>query len=474
MGQSAAICCSNRDKYDQSSNGVPRQFDCSEVQMQLDSPKCLTFGPLWQRDVLLPRRLAVASEHEVHVYRLPEVELPEVGEAGLSSGVCPRDVFMEHRFSPGDGLEVTGILFADELSSRNLVVATACRSGGSQSSRPPRIRIYNCDAVAKAPSTDSYQTIHDGTDMGSFRVPVNVWSPDDYVHSLEDHGSPVKHMAVNQSYLISVDSSGVCCVWHKSKGFVNKQISRIHQSSIVDLAVDRFFVYSIGSQDKSISIWSVPSLMQVAVVSVEIPKDILYGLKYDTNVPVAACPIAEEEVPNVALPSSAGSAVSSKSKAVCGISSLTALRRPLSRWAGSQGSKHGNQAPKGMLYVAGVLAETCEVAGSGAGVLMEWSLSNGEDGVAHCQSAQIAHDVPIVSIGYGPYDNGPVITADARGVFRVWDTVPRLICSQHVEFFSGPNSELQVSIAVEPRRGFYSCMGDRRLFVWRRTQTTRF
>lgn len=475
MGQSAAICCSNRDKYDQSSNGLPRQFDCSEVQLQLDNPRCLAFGPLWQRDVLLPRRLAVAAEREVHVYRLPEVELNEVGH-GMSSVVTPRDVFMEHRFSPEDGMEVTCMLFADELSSRNLVIATAASAGGSQSSRPPRIRIYNCDAVPKAPSSDSYQTIHDGTTAGSFRVPVNVWLPDDCLHSLEDHSSPVTHMAVSQSYLISVDSSGACCVWHKSKGFVNKQSSRIHQSGIVDLAVDRFFVYSIGSQDKSISIWSLPALMQVAVVSVEIPKDILYGLRYDANVPVAACPIAEDEVPDVVPPSS----VSSLSKAqprssnAFAFSRLTALKRPLSRWAGSQGSsRNPKQVPKGMLYIAGVLAETCEVAGSGAGILMEWSLSSTDDGIAHCQSAQVAHDSPIVAIGYGPYDNGPIITADERGVFRVWDTVPRLICAQHIEFFRGPNAHPSVSMAMEPRRGFYSSMGDKRLFVWRRTQAHR-
>jgi hypothetical protein len=410
---------------------------------------------------------------------LPEIEVGEVGH-GAASVVSPRDVFMEHRYAPEEGMEITCMLFPDEASSRNLVIATAPRQGGSQSSRPPRIRIYNCESARKAPAnTPHYNTIHDGGN--AFRVPVNTWSPEDCLHTLEEHGSPVTHMAVSSSYLVSADSSGVCCVWHKSKGFAHKQTSRIHQSSIVDLAVDaRHFVYSIGSQDKSISIWSVPALMQVAVVSVDIPKDLLFGSRYEAAaVPVAAYPIAQDEVPDVVMPSSAASLDSSgsqpKAKAnMCSLARLTALRRPLSRWAGSQSSnRNPKQAPKGMLYVAGVLADNCEVAGNGAGILMEWSLSGAEDGAAYCQSALVAHDAPIVAIGYGPYDNGPIITADARGVFRVWDTVPRLLQSQHIEFFSGPNVHLQVSMAMEPRRGFYSCMGDRRLFVWRRSQGQR-
>ncbi|CAK0828762.1 unnamed protein product, partial [Prorocentrum cordatum] len=145
------------------------------------------------------------------------------------------------------------------------------------------------------------------------------------------------------------------------------------------------------------------------------------------------------------------------------LAELTAVRRPVSRWSGSQGSARSAALPKGMLFVAGSLADGQEVAGAGAGVLMEWSLGP----KPACQGAQVAHDAPIVALAYGPYDNGPLLTADARGLFRVWDYTPRLWCSQQVDTGGCPDPR-SLAVAMDPlNRTAYSIAGDGRLFVWR-------
>ncbi|CAE7678379.1 unnamed protein product, partial [Symbiodinium pilosum] len=84
--------------------------------------------------------------------------------------------------------------------------------------------------------------------------------------------------------------------------------------------------------------------------------------------------------------------------------------------------------PRGALFVAGVIAKG-QCSADSAGILMEWSLSP----TPVCQSAIIAHDLPIATMAYGPCDNGPLITADMRGLCRIWDCTPRLRCSQQIE-----------------------------------------
>jgi len=95
---------------------------------------------------------------------------------------------------------------------------------------------------------------------------------------------------------------------------------------------------------------------------------------------------------------------------------------------------------------------------------MEWSLGGPKPA---CQGMQVAHDSPIISLAYGPYDNGPLITADARGLFRVWDYTPRLWCSQQVDSGGSLDSH-KLAVAMDPlNRTVYCTVGDRRLFVWR-------
>merc|ERR1711862_439800 len=105
-----------------------------------------------------------------------------------------------------------------------------------------------------------------------------------------------------------------------------------------------------------------------------------------------------------------------------------------------------------------------QTAGAGAGVLMEWGF--GEKPV--CFSAQVAHSTPIVSMVYGPYDNGPLVTADARGVFRVWEILldRGLRFSQQIELLCVPKGE--IAVCVEQPRGLYVAASGKRLFVWQR------
>lgn len=443
MGQpvSHSICCSLREKqYEQNLWPVavgPPQFHHSEVEVQIEQPRFMAYGPLWHKEAAVSRRLAVASKREVHVYRLPTDEESHSPGGGASSWLS-----LEHTLTLPENQEVTCIHYSDDTNSRNLVVAYGPIAGLSGAHRA---RVWSCEEKSEV-----------GADK---QEAVNVWHMDRYAHSLDDHNDAIVKLASSQAFFVTADSAGSCGVWQKNKGFVRRSFAKLHNGSIADLAADRFFVYSAGQQDLHICVWAVPDLAQVISVQADLPKDLFPGLSRSASLASDGKKKGADMVQ--ALP-----ALASSPRPACRLSGLTALRRPLSRWAGSQGSSRSAKAPKGTLFVAGVFAENCEVAGEGAGVLMELSL--GEKPV--CQTAQIAHDSPIVSLAYGPYDNGPLITADTRGVFRVWDCVPRLMCSQHVEFQGVPGGFPAAVIAVEPHCGLYSSLGDKRLVVWRRSR----
>jgi len=112
----------------------------------------------------------------------------------------------------------------------------------------------------------------------------------------------------------------------------------------------------------------------------------------------------------------------------------------------------------GALYVIGVIEDL------GTSVLMEWHLGSRP----YCHLAVIAHDLPISMLAYGPYDNGPLLTADACGICRIWDCVPQLQCAQ--VYHADVDASVHLAVAVEPRRSFYLMMGDKFLYVWRRLQ----
>jgi len=120
--------------------------------------------------------------------------------------------------------------------------------------------------------------------------------------------------------------------------------------------------------------------------------------------------------------------------------------------------------PRGVIFVAGVLSSTCEV-NPGGGVLMEWSL--GEKPA--CRNVQVAHTTPIVSMVYGPYDNGPVITADGLGVFKVWEMIldSKLRLSQQIELLSLHQGK--IAMCVEQPRSLYVALSGKRLVLWQRS-----
>lgn len=235
------------------------------------------------------------------------------------------------------------------------------------------------------------------------------WAKSDYVASLEEHKAPVDIITISPTYLFTADRNGECGTWQKAS-FQKKAMARLH-TRIADLAVDRLFVYSVGV-DCQISVWSVPELTPVFTMGVDIPAGLgADGLGAD------------------------------------GLTRLTHLRLPLSRWAGSQGRT--GKAPKGSIFIAGMVGES--------GVLMHWMLDE-----RVCKSAQVAHTSPIIALAYGPYDNGPLTTMDEHGTCRVWTWAAGLVCTQTVDIPLGC-----VAVAVEPQGGLYSLFSDR-IIVWLR------
>lgn len=460
------VCCSMREKYDTYNNGFsptgPPQFLTGEVHIGVESPRFLAFAPLWQRDNSPPRRLALAGRHEVHVYLVSETEIHEdPTTTSNAGGETSLQLRLEHSMELDADMEVTAMIFSDDSSSKTLVIAASPISDAAR--RTHQVRFFSCDSQAS----------QNGTNLDDGELPVNVWTWDDsHASALEEHGAPVTHLVTSQTMLVTADRSGTCGTWQKNKGFSKRHTSRkLHKGSIADLSVDRFFVYTCGREDKMISVWSVPDLQPIMETFAEIPRDLFFNKSSGSVVPAQR---VADGSPDISAPRAVGASQAKAKSDAYQLSELTALRRPLSRWAGSQGSTRSAKAPKGTLFVAAVLADDCEAAGVGAGVLMEWAMAATGDARAICQSAQVAHDSPIISIAYGPYDNGPVITADMRGVFRVWDCVPRLTLSQHLEFFSAPQATPHLTMVVEPQRGLYTCTGDRRLFVWRRSNSQEF
>lgn len=462
MGQS--ICCSVREKNDRL-RGLPSigspQFWCIEVEVRIEVPKHISFAPLWHNEGSPIKRLALAGGREVHVYR--------VHEEFVASDVP--QLLLERTLQLPVGQVVHGVIFSEDSSSRNLVVAYGGDKSTSGSSSAPTnteskhiLRVFSCEAPCVK--------LDRGLAESSLPAPWTL--DDDFSVTLEEHLAPITKLAVSPTYMLSADADGECKVWQKNRAFHKRAAAKLHHGGVADLVVDRLFAYTVGTEECKICVWSVPELTPV----LSIPAD---------NLSVYLADIGDiGGIPNPSLPLVATNPYK--------LSKLTALRRPTSRWAGSQGSSRAAKTPKGCLYVAGVLAEDSEVAKAGTGIVMEWSL--GPEPI--CHSAQVAHDAAISSLAYGPYDNGPLVTAGSDTVFRVWDSVPRLHCSQSVEIgplgatpstalaesslsFPGPPTlgtptiatptmaeKVDVAVAVEPQHGLYSVVGDRRLFIWRR------
>eukprot|EP00927_Polykrikos_kofoidii_P032605 TRINITY_DN27720_c0_g1_i2.p1 TRINITY_DN27720_c0_g1~~TRINITY_DN27720_c0_g1_i2.p1 ORF type:complete len:585 (-),score=94.41 TRINITY_DN27720_c0_g1_i2:151-1905(-) len=435
MGQPASrgMCCSVREKEGRLLAAEPSgtaQFTYIEMELGLEKPRLLAFSPLWQHGSSgpAPRRLALAGERTVYVYR-DDVDGRTDSEPGL---------VLEYSLQFSARRVVTGLLFRDEDTSRHLVVAISPTPGLGvlldESASQHCVRIWGLSERHDSQQTD----------------PIALNPDEGFVASLDQHGASVTRIAVSSTFLFTADTLGECRVWQKNRGYANKAAAQLHQGGGIDLTVDRLFVYSAGLQDNTIRVWSVPDLKPVLSIAAELPQELSASILnsragFEGAKEQAAAPVR------------------------CPLTALTALRRPVSRWSGSQGSMRSQHMPKGVLYVAGVISTGPPgTAGRGAGVLMEWSLGQ----VATCRSAQIAHDLPVVALAYGPYDNGPLTTADAHGVFRIWDVTPKLRCSQRVDVGLLGGDPTGLAIVVDPlRRGLFTITGGRRLLLWKEART---
>ncbi|CAE7273224.1 unnamed protein product, partial [Symbiodinium necroappetens] len=192
---------------------------------------------------------------------------------------------------------------------------------------------------------------------------------------------------------------------------------------VLDFGVDKNFIYSLG-EDLNIRIWSLSDLKQVVLI----PADHIQASAL-TGQEGQAIPLMLPSLKETPRESPRG-ASQSHDPTCLQLSALTALKRPLSRWAGAQASARSNAqtVPRGALFVAGVMAQGQSAAAENAGILMDCRDMSGAS-IHH----QYASDLPIVTMAYGPCDNGPLITADMRGLCRIWDCTPRLRCSQQIE-----------------------------------------
>ncbi|CAE8718816.1 unnamed protein product, partial [Polarella glacialis] len=265
------ICCSVRDK---DGKGRPLgigsaefpQFDLSEVEIPLQKPLFIAFSPLWHTGAASVRRLAMASTREVHVYLMSD---------SLSSSSKPGDsappMLLEHSLVLEAGLEVTALIFRDEDSSRGLVVAFSGQQGNKTWHR---VRVWSCDSLSSAASGLPVGTQQE---LEPELLRTAEWSTEGYMVSLDDHVEKVTCLAVTSTFLLSADKSGECRVWQKNRSFNLRAAARLHLGAITDLAVDRFFAYSIGQhvyageleKDLTVRIWAVPDLKAVLSISAE-------------------------------------------------------------------------------------------------------------------------------------------------------------------------------------------------------------
>lgn len=428
------LCCSLREKSDGGAAVPPRpagarspfvnnegrspQFSISEVQVAVDRPKMMAYGPLWQhRDGFIVRRLVVASNDDVHVYRIPD------DENSMNESNVPQ-LILEHTLTMSSGNAVHAILFTDESSSRRLAISEGPVENGKYN-----VNIWNCDMPSVW--TQSLAT-------GNVLEPIK-WDEDEAaVYLLEGHTAPVLCIGSNIHYLVTADTNGQCCVWQKQH-YTRKDSAKLHQDGVLDLSVDKNFAYTIASNDCCVCIWSLPNLSLLSSIPIEIPDSYVTGVPdYDS--------------------------LQMKCQK-CQLQRLTRIKRPVSRWSSLRAcgkEAATNKTPLGVLYVAAVAAEGVVPGHPNAGLILEWSL--GREPV--CRSATIAHDSPILGLEYGPYDNGPLLTCDGAGVFHVWDCVPALHCSQEVAL-APSGAESKIAIAVDPRVGLYTAVGNSKISVWK-------
>lgn len=408
------MCCAVRDKDGGEGAGLGKapQFTCVDAEVTLVDEACfVTFSPLYTQEAAKPRHLAVASREEMCIFHRPS---PATDLSSCLAGLC-----CTHRLRLDANLQINAILFVDDDNSRQVAVATG--PTGCDPAAPNRgpgvhsTKVFVCDSSGTRPRP-TREAPWSGVDW-SFK--------NDAVAMLEGHTATIVKLVSNRQFVLSADLAGQVAIWAKprlpGKVFERKAMALCHDGGVADACIDRSFAYTVGRQENRVCIWQLPELMpQVLSLPIDLHEELLNSLQPRLQ------PLPSTG-PRLEMPTSkdcdATGAAGIRANALTPrspIARVNLLRRPLSRWAGAPNVSKGAQPvqlPRGCLFVAAIVGAGCEVAGPGAGLLMEWTL--GEHPNLH--SLQVAHDSPIVSMTYGPYDNGPIITADTRGTFRVWE-----------------------------------------------------
>lgn len=462
LGRSTS-CCALRDKHGASEGALGSARSPQFVSQEMDhglmeQASLLSFAPLYQREAMQPRRLALASPKEVIVFRLSDHD-PELEKASPP--------VLTHRLRVDTSQwQVDSILFCEDDDSKHLAVVLGppgLDTGGSPEAPPALgaglarlpfsargaahasvVKIWNCTVEPMAVGAPPKEL------LASQGWSASLQADDARIEKVGADGARIEKVACNRQFFFTLDVAGCCVAWQKNRNFQRRASTELHSAGAVDFIVERMFAYSIGRREKCVSVWSLPD-------STALDAQLKLALTIPVEVPLGHLPHLREDVQLARRPNSARDVLAVQ---------VTLLRRPLSRWSGCQGSSRGPQFPRGCLFGAATLLETCDVAGAGSGLLLEWSLRERPS----LMGAQVAHDSPIVSLSYGPYDNGPVITGDARGVFRVWDfTLNYRFCLVQQLELPCQASRPSPALVVEPPRCLYVVL-DGRLHVWQRAQ----
>eukprot|EP00929_Paragymnodinium_shiwhaense_P038858 TRINITY_DN20477_c0_g1_i1.p1 TRINITY_DN20477_c0_g1~~TRINITY_DN20477_c0_g1_i1.p1 ORF type:complete len:517 (-),score=52.98 TRINITY_DN20477_c0_g1_i1:183-1658(-) len=475
MGQRAAVagvsenfCCSSRDKKETfRGNGFHANSQFAVLQRHLVHQKAthVAFGPVYGSDACLKRLAIAGSRSTSSSSSSSSSSAPSGAEAAQWRGSVQVLVVDEDLdgFADGpdlqdefelllpEGHRVTALMWMEETASKYLLIASGPdgSSASAKSSGQHMLQIASMEAAVSAVPP---------TAKGARRqLPWDSWKLIGIC--LEESTASFTHVLCNHISLVAVDCEGVCKVWHRQRqerngklGWQKRAAVRLHEEGISDVAVDRYFLHTVGLRGLTVCAWLIPDLAPAATITCQIPVDLAVSLP----------PPLPQMTTAVVLPAMyEGDPAAYRKGGDYQLDRLTAVVRPQSRWARSRVAQ---KTPLGAVYVAGVLAGNgAQDPMVGAGILTEWQLGQH----SRCLSAQIAHESPIVSLVFGPYDNGPLITSDCRGEFRIWDINSRLQCVQQVCHGIGRCEAL--SLAVEPKMGgLYVVLGGDTLYVWRR------
>mmetsp|Transcript_30942 Transcript_30942/g.65602 ORF Transcript_30942/g.65602 Transcript_30942/m.65602 type:complete len:543 (+) Transcript_30942:124-1752(+) len=434
MGQSATrgyMCCAVRDKEGTETvkvEGKAPQFCMIGTEIPLLDEACfLQFAPLYQPESSRPRRLAVGNTKELEVYYMRQAEQHiEAADSEDPHSTTLAHVVKSHSLRPEVGMRITSVLFCDDGDSSRLIVAV----GPSESGLPGGSALSMLRANSGSRNQVSvkvFPCIEKGSDH-YWESGVVAWHWEKSASaSLEYHSASIVKMSNNRQNVVLGDLDGQVSVWIKAKDgqpWTRKVANHCHQTGIADLCVDREFAFTCGRKESVVCVWLVSSLLQILKLPMHIPEQVVTNLKPPPQpyAPAVSLSLAGPVLEAVSPTRSNSSSTSFDDPSPI-FARINLIKRPQTRWSGvASAHKKGliqKKTAYGTLFVAAILgpAGATGSVGPGAGILMEWSL--GEH--PRLRSIHTAHESPIVAMSFGPYDNGPLVTADLRGSFRVWE-----------------------------------------------------